>query len=398
MMLFLLIGLIPAALVVSVGFKVRAVWRGDRPARRPVLFLSLVLLLGAAIAAAIPDGIGIAILLPAWVGTVAALLLFLLSPPSSRPLEEIRRRALPGLLLAALFGLAAKTDIVVLLIAALVSVAIWGLFEWRMGPRAVGLIGMAGVALIPAGLAPSVLVENAPGWFQTVYDLARPLSPFISVVLAAGIVRTVLEGSRPRMPLLVVARLAIAGVLILFVAYQGIEAMAWDAMTDGLNSVFIAESAGLAAIGVSMLMVWRLGADRAWPAAGFALAVILITQIALYVSMGGVFGSAEQMTEQRALYVDSAILQYHRNNGSYPSSLIDLSPFYVWHIPEPIMVRDLNWCYEGGADYYRLGYVYHAGFGAYATVRLKAEEGQPPALGWGCEDAAAKYNASNNLH
>jgi hypothetical protein len=65
-----------------------------------------------------------------------------------------------------------------------------------------------------------------------------------------------------------------------------------------------------------------------------------------------------QLTEERAERVTQAIETYHAREGHYPQDLRQLTPWYVLSLPGPVIIYGQDWCYDGGEDYYRLGYVY----------------------------------------
>lgn len=64
-----------------------------------------------------------------------------------------------------------------------------------------------------------------------------------------------------------------------------------------------------------------------------------------------------QVTESRAEKIDRGIQNFHAEKGAYPQTLSELTPRYLLYIPVPYIIPRQDWCYEGGADYYQLGYV-----------------------------------------
>ena len=65
-----------------------------------------------------------------------------------------------------------------------------------------------------------------------------------------------------------------------------------------------------------------------------------------------------QLTESRASRVDQAIQTYHAQHGRYPENLRQLTPRYLLSLSEPVIIFGQDWCYDGDANHYRLGYVY----------------------------------------
>jgi hypothetical protein len=64
-----------------------------------------------------------------------------------------------------------------------------------------------------------------------------------------------------------------------------------------------------------------------------------------------------QLTEERAERVTQAIETYYAREGRYPQDLRQLVPRYVLSLPGPVIIYGQDWCYDGGEDYYRLGYL-----------------------------------------
>ena len=88
------------------------------------------------------------------------------------------------------------------------------------------------------------------------------------------------------------------------------------------------------------------------------------------------------------------IEQYKQDNGQYPPGLESLTPDYTAWILGPLTGRGQVWCYQSGADFYRLGYAlfqryYDWGDGTpfyepYYAIEVPAAAGQPPPTDWMC--------------
>jgi hypothetical protein len=63
-------------------------------------------------------------------------------------------------------------------------------------------------------------------------------------------------------------------------------------------------------------------------------------------------------TAKRVERTVRAIESYYARERSYPETLSQLSPWYVISLPKPMIMHGQDWCYEGGEDFYRLGYIY----------------------------------------
>jgi hypothetical protein len=146
----------------------------------------------------------------------------------------------------------------------------------------------------------------------------------------------------------------------------------------------------ITSIAGAILLYWSLQERRKRAARIFDLVVPLAMIGALCI---GWSISPVTVTERRAETVNRAILRYYQKNNGYPETLSELRPWYLPVALGPVIIPGQTWCYEGGQDYYRLGYVYREFFSAPAMVRVHAAVGMPPDPAWRCEDEAAKYPA-----
>jgi len=107
--------------------------------------------------------------------------------------------------------------------------------------------------------------------------------------------------------------------------------------------------------------------------------------------------NAFDLTRSRASHVEQALVRYHQEQGIYPSKLDDLTPRYLLFVPPPLVVRRVGWCYQGGEDFYRLGYVSgdFTYMNAYFKVEVFSQAGEPPQEGWSCDAIAQKFQAGN---
>jgi hypothetical protein len=64
-----------------------------------------------------------------------------------------------------------------------------------------------------------------------------------------------------------------------------------------------------------------------------------------------------QLTEARAERARQAIEAYYAREGRYPETIQQLIPWYAISLPKPVIIYGQGWCYQGGEDYYRLGYL-----------------------------------------
>jgi hypothetical protein len=55
-----------------------------------------------------------------------------------------------------------------------------------------------------------------------------------------------------------------------------------------------------------------------------------------------------------------------------------------------VVLRNEDWCYQGGEDYYRLGDFWRQGFGSLIEIKTYASAGNPPEVGWTCQENFVK--------
>jgi hypothetical protein len=127
----------------------------------------------------------------------------------------------------------------------------------------------------------------------------------------------------------------------------------WDNTYDSLDyfwlivPIFTVILSGLA---LSFALSGRM--KRVGTAYVIILPVVLIATSALAQRV-----DFRQETAKRAERTVQAIESYYESNGQYPESLSQLRPRYILSLPKPMIIYGKDWCYEGGDDHYRLGYV-----------------------------------------
>jgi len=395
-LIWLLVLLLPALVVVVIGVAVRARATGEAADTRWVKFLllaSALLLIPVAAGNTWSSGFFLA---PAGMGTLAALLLLLRFDPRLWSRDKLKAIA-PYLLVlgvsVAVLALANVAAAWLTLIPSIAMAAVWRAYEWRSLRRLMMCLALLISVITLGDLVPTTTAANTLPWLRWMLDLAQFLWWAVAVVLSARLVHASLADETVCWQVILL-RLLLASVLLLSLVYQTVIALAWDEITDGLASAMIVETVVFASISTGMLMAWSTIGWRRWIALGFVVAVSLLTSSAYSPWL---HRSPLALTEERAEQVNQAVLRYHTQNARYPEALAALTPWYLWRIPEPVMVQGLSWCYEGGADTYRLGYVYRPRFGAPVSVRIHAAMGTPPNLGWSCDDEAARFNAQHRL-
>ena len=129
--------------------------------------------------------------------------------------------------------------------------------------------------------------------------------------------------------------------------------MVWDTTTDSLGWLWIQFPLLGVLIASFILFIAPLGKTKLL---GFSYLLLIPALIAISARAQRV--DFRQLTEERAEYTIELIETYHANNGHYPEDLQELSTWHIFLIPDPVIIYGEKWCYEGGDDYYRLGYIY----------------------------------------
>lgn len=118
--------------------------------------------------------------------------------------------------------------------------------------------------------------------------------------------------------------------------------------------------------------------------------LLLIPVLLFTVSASAQRVDFRHLTEQRAEQANQAIETYYTRTGRYPQDLQMVSPWYKISLPGPVIIYGQDWCYDGGDDYYRLGYVYRE---HWSDPRLTGQifrlEGEVPDLPYMCEQEIA---------
>jgi hypothetical protein len=121
--------------------------------------------------------------------------------------------------------------------------------------------------------------------------------------------------------------------------------------------------------------------------------VVLVTAVNILALIWGWNVSAFELTERRAARVDQAVAQFYEDNNRFPTGLAELIPPYLLYLPPPVVVRQGGWCYQGGEDYYRLGFV--SGQFTYSSAKFQteiyAQVGESPQGSWYCDQLVAKF-------
>ena len=404
----LLLGILPAILLVWVSSHVRALAEDEKATQRWLLFLLGVLiplLVTLAIAVSTSNQASsfvFALLLPVTCGIVAYLFLHLFSGQMvwSRDTVKTLLLSLIVVFLFILLGIAGELAMPVFIIlggfllALVWKVWIW-IGRWYLVAWTVQMILLC--VSIWATDAHTPLLET-PSWLASIVQTTLVfLIPGLAVIVAAHLVYMSQVGDQSKDWRQVILIFLLVVSILLLIGYQIALASVWDVATDGLGGIFLWLWVSVSGIASAMVMARFLPNRQKRLALAFALIVPISMRYAFRIGTHGPDGqwgmSPTFVTERRAETIGRAIQRYYDQHGRYPQALNDLVPRNLVYIPKPIMIPGQTWCYEGGAEYYRLGYVYRQYFSTPASVRIHVADGNPPDLDWACEDEAAKYPA-----
>ena len=425
-MLNLIIFVSPILLLILIGILIRARGNPETSGRRYFLFLVWVS-----------------------IGSLALNLIDWMFPQSVQDLGIILFPIIPGLLVLSLLNIhewrtlsiRAKTPILIVISllvlltfvqlwrvnlggdaarpepiffgTALIAVSVFMFIVWKWGNRYPLLLFVINVLYLTIFLAfdlgsLSMFSESAPGQMhlQTLGALAYLAIPSMSIsvmaMLTAGALNTssTADASKP------VARSSILGRLTLIIILFGLLLYVyrwlwlWDGIEDGIRWIFMILVSAIAGISAGMVLTMTTTGWRRWAGLIFAIAVIGSIYVATLTGFGFEEESANYtVTEERATRIQQAIEDHKQATGSYPADLAELVPGELWRVPLPMIMPEQNWCYEAGADYYRLGAVYREHWSSpYFEVRVYASAGDVPEETWECDEKLAEVIAQSSIY
>jgi len=400
----LFLGILPAGLLMWAGNVIRAQVADEKAGKDWLWFLAVGLGLSV-IAFILAISIGdrtsnftMPVLLPITFGFAAALEVHLFQSHNI----NVGKLALIFLLIAVMLSLGSFANswtilLLFFLIATLTALA-W--LIWGQNGRQYLLLFTIEVVLLLVSIRVtdmSRISDMTPHWLASSLSVISYLFiPWAGIVLSALLIRRLFVSELPPTWREVALTLIMVAILFSMVGYQAMLTSLWDVATDGLGWVLLLMTSSTIGIGSAMLMTWSIPRKRLWASILFAFTVPLILAQAHNVAnydKDHTWGTKPIITtEYRAEKIDKAIQHYYEKNNEYPQALSELTPWYLLYIPNPVIIPGQDWCYEGGIDHYRLGYVYREFFSMPASVRVHSFAGEPSTSNWGCEEEAAPYS------
>lgn len=404
---------IPVVLVIAAGMLIRKRGNPDTAGRRFFLFLIWT---GVGLLAVIlienwlmgQRGPGKSFLLiPATSGVVAMIFLHLHEFPILRRGEKalfiLALVLLVGLVAVPLWDGIVQWDVPQFLMAAALSNAVFLAIAWALGKRYPVLLGL--LALICLALFNGAAIDTLslpadppPAWLPALSVVVFLALPGLVVATVAALASTGLRllhsfGADARVSWKPAAgRLALAVLLLVYFAYTLVWVGIWDGTDDGIGALALMIVSFLAATAAGVVIGMTSTGGRRW--LGLVSPVLVAVGVSWAAFRLGNSFSLHAITETRAARIQAAVERFRATTGRYPGELGELIPGELWWIPKPMILRGQGWCYQGGADYYRLGAIYREHWSSpLLSVRVYAAAGNPPGTSWSCDEKFAELNA-----
>lgn len=228
---------------------------------------------------------------------------------------------------------------------------------------AAGLLILA-ASFLPIFLSMPYVPDRFPSLIDTFLAVWPMLVPSLAIVAAAlllyagirrvrgrGLVGGSESGEQPAG--WITAACFILGTLLLVKMLNWLYwLMLWDNTDDPLGFIWLFLPVAAALSSGILLSILLPGRYKLAGVYGLLLPVLMV---AVTAPAQGIDFRLE--TEERAVQASQAIESYYARNGRYPQDLRQLTPWYGPSLPGPFIIYGEEWCYDGGAGYYRLGYV-----------------------------------------
>lgn len=149
-----------------------------------------------------------------------------------------------------------------------------------------------------------------------------------------------------------IVALGLSALVLAKVIYNFYWFMVWDTTNDPLGNLWLIFPVAVVLGSAAVLFDLLRGKAKLAGLAYLLLVPLLIGAAALAQSV-----DFRQLTAAHAERAKQAIEAYNAREGSYPENIQQLFPAYAISLPGPMIIYGQDWCYEGGKDYYRLGYL-----------------------------------------
>ena len=270
------------------------------------------------------------------------------------------------ILLFGVFGMITLAGVSVgFLLVAIPALLIW-LFAWvfpailkRVDSRvwiATGIVILLGLIFPTSSLMSS---DYELGPFSTLVSSIIFLLPSLALVGASFLLYSVLSFSEPmksdkgQNDRLHLIALFLGVVLVIKTLHNLYDLTLWDNTYDSLGYMWLILPFFLVLLSGLTLAIALPGRVK------LTGSIFSIITIGLLIAVSALAQSVDfhKETTKRAERVVQAVDSYYAREGIYPETLSQLTPWYSIPLPKPIIMYGQDWCYESGADYYRLGYI-----------------------------------------
>lgn len=257
----------------------------------------------------------------------------------------------------------------------------------------ISLLCVGALALLTGGSV-LILPLDLPAWLSVTLNIATAAALLAAHFLPAALLYTALQDKlSPKQGWRLALMLILAGGSLYMTYWDGVWSSAHArAFEDHLPFIPFMLNLAAGAWLALRLKGWRRIASPAY--------VIVYTAAAVLALIWGWRVSAFELTARRAERVDAALQEYYQAYGAYPQELSELTPRFLLYLPPPVVVRRGGWCYQGGGESYRLGYV--SGKFTYFEREFFAETyaqaGEPPPGGWNCDEMVTIFAAGKIIY
>ena len=149
-----------------------------------------------------------------------------------------------------------------------------------------------------------------------------------------------------------VVALVLSALVLAKVLYNFYWFMVWDTTGDSLGYLWLPFPILIVLFSSAFLFSLLPGKTKL---AGFSY--LLLIPVLILVATRAQSVDFRQLTEARAERARRAIEAYYAQEDRSPQNLQQLIPWYAISLPGPVIIYGQDWCYQGGKDYYRLGYL-----------------------------------------
>ncbi len=194
------------------------------------------------------------------------------------------------------------------------------------------------------------------------------------------------DAARASVVALVLSALVLVKALHTFYGF-----MVWDSTGDSLGMLWLGMPV-LSLLFSSALLSGLLPGNAKLAGLSYLLSIPLMILLAARAQSV----DFRRLTEARADRARQAIEAYYAREGRYARDLGQLTPWLVLSLPGPVVIYAQSWCYQGGEDYYRLGYLDREHWSSPILFgRVYSTEGHSPLRVDVCQAAIDAYRAQH---